>query len=116
VPLATAYSLAEGEGEPASLDLDSRHFQHFDVAFVALTVAAAGVVSWPGIPLIPLIYFSQVGNAILLPLHVIALQFLAADRQVVGQATLGKGTLVVGWVGVGVIVVCVGGLLMNWIS
>lgn len=112
VPLATAYSLAEGVGEPASLDLDSRHFQHFYVAFVLLTVAAVAVVSWPGIPLIPLIYFSQVVNAILLPLHVIALQFLAADRKVMGEATLGKGTLVMGWIGVGVIVVCVGGLLM----
>ena len=34
VPIATAYSIAEGVGEPASLDLDSHHFQWFYAAFV----------------------------------------------------------------------------------
>ena len=33
VPLATAYSIAEGIGAPASLDLDSKHFQFFYAAF-----------------------------------------------------------------------------------
>jgi len=29
VPVATAYSIAEGMGAPASLDLDAKHFQFF---------------------------------------------------------------------------------------
>ena len=45
VPLATAYSIAEGFGSPASLDLDTHHFRLFYVAFVVLTVVAASVVS-----------------------------------------------------------------------
>lgn len=73
VPIATAYSIAESAGVPASLDLDARHFQWFYAAFVGLTVAAASVVSLPGLPLIPLIYTSQVVNAVMLPLHVVAL-------------------------------------------
>jgi Mn2+/Fe2+ NRAMP family transporter len=55
VPIATAYSIAEGVGEPASLDLDSHHFQWFYAAFVGLTVAAVSIVSLPDLPLIPLI-------------------------------------------------------------
>lgn len=113
VPLATAYSLAEGFGEPASLDLDSKHFRYFYAAFAGLTLAAVLVVSWPGVPLIPLIYFSQVVNAVLLPLHVVALQVLAGDRSVVGAAMPGKWLLGMGWAGVAVTVVCVAGLLFQ---
>jgi Mn2+/Fe2+ NRAMP family transporter len=113
VPLATAYSLAEGFGEPASLDLDSRHFRCFYAGFVGLTLAAVIVVSWPGVPLIPLIYSSQVVNAVLLPLHVVALQCLAADRAVVGEAGPGKWMLAAGWAGAAVTIVCVAGLLIS---
>jgi Mn2+/Fe2+ NRAMP family transporter len=115
VPLATAYSMAEGIGEPASLDLDSRHYQHFYGAFVGLTVAAVSVVSLPGLPLIPLIYASQVVNAVLLPLHVIALQLLASDTAVVGSARPGRLSLAAGWVGVGLILACVGALAATWV-
>lgn len=115
VPLATAYSIAEGFGEPASLDLDSRHYQHFYAAFVGLTVAAVSVVSLPGLPLIPLIYGSQVVNAVLLPLHVVALQMLASDPTVVGAARPGRMSLITGWVGVALIITCVGALAASWI-
>jgi Mn2+/Fe2+ NRAMP family transporter len=114
VPLATAYSIAEGIGEPASLDLDSRHYQHFYAAFVGLTVAAVSIVSLPNLPLIPLIYFSQVVNAVLLPLHVIALLLLASDHTIVGDARPGKLWLAVGWFGVVLIVACVAALAASW--
>jgi len=116
VPLATAYSIAEGIGEPASLDLDSRHYQHFYGAFVGLTVAAVSVVSLPGLPLIPLIYSSQVVNAVLLPLHVVALQMLVSDPAIVGAAKPGRLSLVAGWVGIALITACVGALAVSWIG
>ncbi len=116
VPLATAYSIAEGIGEPASLDLDARHYQHFYAAFVVLTAAAVSVVSLPGLPLIQLIYSSQVVNAVLLPLHVVALQLLVSDRSIVGAARPGRLTLGAGWVGVGLIIACVGALALSWIG
>jgi Mn2+/Fe2+ NRAMP family transporter len=114
VPLATAYSIAEGIGSPASLDLDSRHFQYFYAAFVALTVAATSVVSLPGMPLIPLIYSSQVVNAVLLPLHVVALQLLARDPRIMGEARSGTMTQFAGWVSIGLIASCVGALAWSW--
>jgi len=116
VPLATAYSIAEGFGAPASLDLDSHHYQLFYAAFIGLTVAAVSVVSLPGLPLVPLIYASQVVNAVLLPLQVVALLLLAGDRAVVGDAGPGKISLLAGWVGVSLVVTCVGALVVNWLS
>lgn len=116
VPLATAYSIAEGIGAPASLDLDSHHFQFFYAAFVGLTVAAVSVVSLPGLPLVQLIYSSQVVNALLLPFHVVALQLLASDQTVVGSAKIGRVSAMLGWVGVVLIIACVGALAVSWIS
>jgi Mn2+/Fe2+ NRAMP family transporter len=116
VPLATAYSVAEGLGAPASLDLDSRHFQLFYAAFVGLTVAAASVVSLPGLPLIPLIYSSQVVNAVMLPLHVIALQLLARDVLVMGAARTGTWGALAGWFSIGLIVACVAALGLSWLG
>ena len=114
VPLATAYSIAEGIGAPASLDLDAKHFQLFYAAFIGLTVAAVSVVSLPDVPLIPLMYASQVVNAVLLPLHAIALQLLASDRKIMGESKSGKITLAAGWFGVVLIVTCIGALAVNW--
>ena len=115
VPLATAYSIAEGIGAPASLDLDSRHFQYFYAAFVGLSIAAVSVVSLPGLPLIPLIYTSQVVNAVMLPLHVIALQLLARDRLIMGDALSGHKTQIAGWISIALIVACVVALIASWI-
>jgi len=115
VPLATAYSIAEGVGAPASLDLDSHHYQLFYAAFIGLTVAAVSIVSLPGLPLLPLVYSSQVVNAVLLPLHVVALLLLGSDRAVAGDAKPGKIVLVAGWVGVVLIVTCVGALAVSWL-
>ncbi|MDO8699741.1 MAG: divalent metal cation transporter [Rhodoferax sp.] len=116
VPLATAYSIAEGVGAPASLDLDSRHFQLFYAAFVGLTVAAASVVSVPGVPLIPLIYSSQVVNAVLLPLHVVALQLLARDPAIMGDARTGIASQGAAWISIALIIACIGALAWSWVG
>jgi len=116
VPIATAYSIAEGVGEPASLDLDSHHFQWFYAAFIGLTIASVSVVSLPGLPLIPLIYTSQVVNAVLLPLHVIALQLLAGNASIMGTARQGPWSRVMGWVSIALILACVAALGWSWAS
>ena len=116
VPLATAYSIAEGAGSPASLDLDARHFRLFYMAFVILTVVAASIVSLPGLPLIPLIYSSQVVNAVLLPLHVVALQLLARDPAIMGDARSGTASRIAGWVSIVLILACVGALARSWVD
>lgn len=116
VPIATSYSIAEGIGAPASLNLDSHHFQYFYAAFIGLTVAAVSVVSLPGLPLIPLIYTSQVVNAVMLPLHVIALQLLARDRSIMGDAASGNKTQIAGWISIALIIMCISALIVSWVN
>lgn len=112
VPLATAYSVAEGLGAPASLDLDSRHFQVFYAAFLALGLFAIVVVSIPGLPLMELIYASQVLNAVLLPLHVVALHVLGQDAHAMGDARSTSGIVWAERVSIAVIVACVAALAL----
>lgn len=116
VPIATAYSIAEGVGEPASLDLDSHHFQWFYAMFIGLTIAAVSVVALPELPLIPLIYLSQVVNAVLLPLHVIALQLLAHDSSLTGAGRPGRWSQAAGWCSILLILACVGALGWSWLQ
>ena len=116
VPLATAYSIAEGIGAPASLDLDSRHFQLFYAAFIGLTLAAVSVVSLPELPLIPLIYTSQVVNAVMLPLHVLALYLLASNAAMMGDARIGAKARIASWVSIALIVACIAALILSWIK
>ncbi len=116
VPIATSYSIAEGIGEPASLDLDARHFQWFYAAFVGLTVAGVSVVALPGLPLIPLIYSSQVLNAAVLPLHIIALLLLAGNTDLMGDARMTVGARVRGWLSLALVLACLGGLTWSWIG
>lgn len=114
VPLATAYSIAEGVGSPASLDLDAHHFRIFYVGFVVLVAAAASIVSLPGLPLIPLIYSSQVVNAVMLPFHVIALQLLTRDRRIMGSSRTGTASAMAGWTSIALILACIAALGLDW--
>lgn len=116
VPLATAYSIAEGAGAKASLDLDPHTLNIFYAAYVGLTVAAVSVVSLPDLPLIPVIYTSQVVNAVLLPLHVVALQLLASDRTLMGDAVSDRSVRFAGWVGIVLICACIGALAWSWVG
>jgi Mn2+/Fe2+ NRAMP family transporter len=115
VPLATAYSIAEGLGVSASLDLDARRFQTFYAIFIGLTVAAASVVVLPGLPLLPLMFSSQVVNAVLLPLHVVALLLLARDERTMGSARAGAVATATGWCCLGLIVACVAAMTVQWL-
>ncbi len=85
-------------------------------AGIAVTDAAVSVVAIPGLPLIPLMYSSQVVNAVVLPLHVIALQLLAQDAGVMRGHTAGRIAQAFGWLSVVLIVACVMALGSSWLA
>lgn len=85
VPLATAYSLAEAFGKAGNLDDAARADRLFYGSFVVLVGSAATIVSLPNLPLLPLIYFSQLVNAVLLAPHLVLLVLLNRDARIVGD-------------------------------
>ena len=74
------------------------------------------MVSLPSLPLIPLIYATQVVNAVVLPLHVIALQLLASSASISGTSRSGRWTRAAGWVSIVLILACVGALGWSWVA
>ena len=65
--------------------------------FTLLLVIGAVVVLLPGVPLVPLILISQNVNGLLLPIVLVFILRLAADRGVMGDAANGRVTTLLGW-------------------
>jgi Mn2+/Fe2+ NRAMP family transporter len=99
VPLATAYSVAEGFDRPSTLDDGARADPLFYGVFVGLVVMAAAIVAIPGVPLLPLIYATQLINALLLPPQLFLLLKLNRDPEVVGKDRLPPWALYLGSAG-----------------
>jgi Mn2+/Fe2+ NRAMP family transporter len=105
VPLATAYSLAEAFGKAGELDDAVRADRLFYGSFVVLVVLAATIVSLPHVPLVPLLYFSQLVNAILLAPHLVLLVLLNRDARIVGDHDiLSARWLAAAWLGIALVV------------
>ena len=90
VPLSTAYSIAEARGRPSVLDSGFREEPFFYGCFVGVTAVAAALVMIPGVPLVPLLYLSQVLNALLLLAILPFLRSAAADHALMGSSALGS--------------------------
>jgi Mn2+/Fe2+ NRAMP family transporter len=105
VPPSTAYSLAEAFGQPEDLDAPVRVDQFFYGSFVVLIALAATIVSLPHIPLLALIYFSQLVNAIFLAPHLVLLVLLNRDARIVGNRdVLSARWAVAAWLAIAVVV------------
>ena len=55
-------------------------------------------------------------NAVLLPLHVIALQLLAADAAIMGKSQSGPRPRFLGWCSITLVVACVLALGWSWLG
>jgi len=85
IPLSTAYAVCEAFGWEAGLDRSPREAPVFVGLFTGLIVASALVILIPGIPLIPVMLFSQVLNGMLLPFVLFFIILLTSDRELMGR-------------------------------
>lgn len=85
IPLSTAYAVCEAFGWEAGLDRSPREAPVFVGLFTGLIVASALVILVPGIPLIPVMLFSQVLNGMLLPFVLFFIILLTSDRELMGR-------------------------------
>jgi NRAMP (natural resistance-associated macrophage protein)-like metal ion transporter len=85
VPLSTAYSVSEAFGRECKLDDKFSAAPFFYIAFFATLVIGAGVVVIPGVPLVPVLFVTQVVNAVLLLPLLVALRSLGRDSTVLGE-------------------------------
>jgi Mn2+/Fe2+ NRAMP family transporter len=90
LPLSTAYSVAEAAGVEAALDDPVREAPLFYGTYAGVVVIAAAVVIAPGVSLVPVLFLSQVLNAVLLVPLLVFMRSLARDRDLMGPAVLGR--------------------------
>jgi Mn2+/Fe2+ NRAMP family transporter len=90
VPLSTAYSVSEAFGREARLDDTFAQAPFFYVTFFGVLGIGALVVLIPRAPLVPILFFTQVINAVLLLPMLVELRRLGRDRKAIGDLANGR--------------------------
>lgn len=85
LPLSTAYSVCEGLGFESGVNHRFEEARIFYWLYTLLIVVGAGLVLWPGFPLVRMILLSQVLNGILLPVIMILILRLVNRRDLMGE-------------------------------
>ena len=105
VALSSGYSMAEAVGTEAKVDEGLRQAPLFYGTFLVMTAIAALLVALPVIPLLPILFLSQVLNAILLVPILIALARIGGDERAMGDLKVGRAQSALLWasaIGLGV--------------
>ncbi|MEO6913847.1 MAG: Nramp family divalent metal transporter [Candidatus Baltobacteraceae bacterium] len=89
LPLSTAYYVCEAFGFERGVDHHFSDAPVFYSLYLALIVIGAGVVIVPNSPLIAIIFYSQVLNAVLLPIVLVLMLLLINNKRLMGDWTNG---------------------------
>jgi len=79
LPLATTYATCEAFGWERGINRQADEAPMFYGIYTTIIVLSAGIVLIPGLPLFPLMWLSQVANAVLLPAIMVFMLILAND-------------------------------------
>ncbi len=98
LPLATSYSVCEAFGWEMGVNKRVREAPHFYGLYLGLIVLGAAIVLIPSIPLLPVMYLSQVANGVLLPVVLVFMLRLANRPDLMGGQVNSPAMNVVAWV------------------
>jgi NRAMP (natural resistance-associated macrophage protein)-like metal ion transporter len=104
LPLSTAYVVCEGMGWEQGVDKKFSEAPQFYGLYSLLIFLGAGVVLWPNLPLIPIMFISQVINGIVLPVILIFILILINNKKIMGSYTNGKGFNILAWLTVTILI------------
>jgi NRAMP (natural resistance-associated macrophage protein)-like metal ion transporter len=85
LPLSTAYAVTDLTGRPAALDDKVDEAPLFYTTFAVITTVAAILVLLPGAPLIKILLFTQILNAILLLPLLLYMFGISRDQRLMGE-------------------------------
>jgi NRAMP (natural resistance-associated macrophage protein)-like metal ion transporter len=97
LPLSTAYTICEAFGWEASLNRKFIEAPQFYGLYSLTILLGAGIILLPDIPLISIMYYSQVVNGLLLPFILIFMLLLINDRKIMGNYVNGPVVNVISW-------------------
>ena len=85
LPLSTAFVVCEGMGWENGVNKKFSEAPQFYGLYSLLIFLGAGIILLPGIPLLPVMYISQVINGIVLPVLLIFILVLINDKKLMGD-------------------------------
>jgi len=85
LPLSTALSVCEGIGFEAGVSKDIPRSPGILRTLYRTIVLATVFISLPNVPLISILFLSQVGNGILLPFILVYMLVIANDKKIMGE-------------------------------
>ncbi len=97
LPLSTAYAACEALGWTTGVDRRPAEAPGFFAIYLVMIGMGAATILWPGLPLIPIMFFSQTLNGILLPFILVIVLQLVNDREVMGAAVNSPLVNLIGW-------------------
>ncbi len=97
LPLATAFYICEAFGFDAGIDKRVEEAPQFYTLFAFILIIGALVVLIPNAPLIAITIWTQVVNAMLLPVVLISMILMVNNPEIMGDKTNNKFQNIVGW-------------------
>ena len=85
LPLSTAYYVCESLGFEAGVSKSFREAPVFHGLYLGLIILAVIVIMMPNVPLLSILYLSQVANGILLPFLLILMLLIINDKSIMGE-------------------------------
>ncbi len=98
LPLSTAYLICEGLGWEVGIDKKFVEAPQFYGFYSIIIFLGAGIILYPNFPLIPIMYFSQVLNGMVLPFVLIFMLLLINDKKLMMNHTNGLVFNAIAWV------------------
>ncbi len=97
LPLATAFYVCEAFGFEAGIDKKFNEAPQFYTLFTFIILVAVGVILLPNAPLIAITIWTQVLNAILLPIVLICMMIIINKKEIMEGYTNNRLQNTIGW-------------------
>jgi len=85
LPISTSYTICEAMGWESGLDHKYGEAKQFYLLYTALIAIGALFVMLPGLPLISVMFFSQVINGIMLPFTLVPILLFVNNKRLMGE-------------------------------
>jgi NRAMP (natural resistance-associated macrophage protein)-like metal ion transporter len=115
LPIATAFYVCEAFGFEAGIDKKFSEAPQFYALFTVIILIGAGIILIPNAPLIAITIWTQVLNAILLPVVLVCMMLIVNNKEIMEQYTNNKPQNIIGWATTIVLIILSSFLLISGI-
>ena len=115
LPLATAFFVCEAFGFEAGINKKIQEAPQFYALFFFIMTVSVLIILAPGAPLIAITIWTQVINAVLLPVVLYSMIRMVNNRKIMGTYVNNTFQNIVGWAGTLILIGLTVALLLNWV-